>query len=198
VIAAGVLIAIAIVLLAVSGALSTSSHRSPNANNSRLNKPKLPHAPTTKTFADSKLGVSFAYPASWTPHALTGTPAGELVAADFGTGTGAAETQCALIFLRNAGPASSSQQAQIAYVRGQTVYEASRAKHYKVLAIEAEQGANIAGVGVLATADVEGRHVGFFFRGRDVYAFQCVTSAGELTQVDQQAFRPLLASVRIG
>ena len=200
VIAAGALIAIAIVLLAVSGALSTSSHRSPNANNSRLNKPKpkLPPAPTTKTFADSKLGVSFAYPASWIPHALTGIPAADFKVADFGTGTGTAGTECALVILRGGGPASSSQQAQIAYVRGQTVYEASRAKHYKVLAIEAEQGVNIAGVGLLSIDDAEGDHIAFFFRGRDIYFFVCTTPPGELTQVDQQAFQPLIASFRLG
>jgi hypothetical protein len=121
-----------------------------------------------------------------------------LVAADFGTGTGAAETQCALIFLRNAGPASSSQQAQIAYVRAQAANEASRAKHYKVLAIEAEQGVNIAGVGLLSIDDAEGDHIAFFFRGRDIYFFVCTTPPGELTQVDQQAFQPLIASFRLG
>ncbi len=199
-IAAGALIAIAIVLLAVSGALSTSSHRSPNANNSRLNKPKpkLPPAPTTKTFADSKLGVSFAYPASWIPHALTGIPAADFKVADFGTGTGTAGTECALVILRGGGPASSSQQAQIAYVRAQAANEASRAKHYKVLAIEAEQGVNIAGVGLLSIDDAEGDHIAFFFRGRDIYFFVCTTPPGELTQVDQQAFQPLIASFRLG
>ena len=197
VIAAGTLIVIAFVLLAVSGALSSSSHRSPNANNSRLNKPKPLPAPTTKTFADSKLGLSFAYPASWIPHMLTGT-ADRIVVADFGTGTGAAVTECALVILRGGAPASSSQQAQIAYVRAQAANEASRAKHYKVLHIEAEQGVNIAGVGLLSIDDALGDHIAFFFRGRDIYFFVCTTPPAELTQVDQQAFQPLIASFRLG
>lgn len=198
VIAAGTLIAIAIVLLAVSGAFSSSSHRSPNASNSRLDKPKPLPAPTTKTFADSKLGLSFAYPASWIPHTLTGIPAADFEVADFGTGTGAAVTECALVILRGGAPASSSQQAQIAYVRAQAANEASRAKHYKVLDIQAEQGVNIAGVGLLSIDDALGDHLAFFFRGRDIYFFACTTPPAELTQVDQQAFRPLIASFRLG
>lgn len=197
-IAAGTLIAIAIVLLAVSGAFSSSSHRSPNASNSRLDKPKPLPAPTTKTFADSKLGLSFAYPASWIPHTLTGIPAADFEVADFGTGTGAAVTECALVILRGGAPASSSQQAQIAYVRAQAANEASRAKHYKVLDIQAEQGVNIAGVGLLSIDDALGDHLAFFFRGRDIYFFACTTPPAELTQVDQQAFRPLIASFRLG
>ena len=197
VIAAGTLIVIAFVLLAVSGAFSSSSHRSPNANNSRLNKPKPLPAPTTKTFADSKLGLSFAYPASWIPLTLAGT-VDTIVVADFGTGTGAAETRCALLRELGFGPAFSSQQAQIAYVRGRAAHAASLAKHYKVLDIEAEQGGNIAGVGLLSIDDALGDHIAFFFRGRDLYVFDCITPAAELTQVDQQAFRPLIASFRLG
>ena len=95
-IAAGVLIAIAIAVLAASGAFSTSSHRSNSARNSASNKPKLPPAPTTKTFADSRLGVSFAYPANWNPLTLAGSSSIKVLT-DVGTGTGAAETRCALL-----------------------------------------------------------------------------------------------------
>jgi hypothetical protein len=136
--------------------------------------------------------VAFSYPASW--HALTLKGA----AADFGTGTGAAETRCALVIDRGVGPANGSQEAQFAYVRQRSAAGASKAKHYELRAIQAEQGANITGVGLVRVADGQGGHLGFFFFGRDVYAFDCITPAATLDQVDQQAFRPLLASVRIG
>jgi hypothetical protein len=192
-----VLIAIAIAMLAASGAFNTSSHRSNSANNSASNKPKPPRAPTTKTFADSKLGVSFAYPASWNPLTLAGS-ASIKVLTDFGTGTGAAETRCALLLEPGFGRAFSSQQAQIAYVRGRAASAARQAKHYEVLDIKAEQAANIAGVGLLAIADPRGYHTAYFFRDRDAYVFDCIAPAAELSQVDQQAFRPLIASLRVG
>jgi hypothetical protein len=75
---------------------------------------------------------------------------------------------------------------------------ASQAKHYEVLAIEAQQAANISGVGLLRIDNGQGGHIGFFFRGRNIYVFDCITPAAQLTQVDQQNFQPLLASVRIG
>jgi hypothetical protein len=56
---------------------------------------------------------------------------------------------------------------------------------------------NITGVGLIRVADGQGGHLGFFFRGRDVYVFDCITPAASLQQVDRQAFAPLLASVAI-
>ena len=196
VIAAGVLIAIAIAVLAASGAFSTSSHRSNSARNNASNKPKLPPAPTTKTFADSRLGVSFAYPANWNPLTLAGSSSIKVLT-DVGTGTGAAETRCALLLEPGFGRAFSSQQAQIAYVRGRAAFAARQAQHYEVLDIKAEQAANIAGVGLLATADPRGYHTAYFFRDRDAYVLDCIAPAAELNQVDQQAFRPLIASFRV-
>ena len=99
---------------------------------------------------------------------------------------------------RGAGPASSSQEARFAFVRARSALAAAATKHYELRAIQAEQGANVAGVGLIRVAGGQGGHLGFFFRGRDVYVFDCITPAASLAQVDQQAFRPLLASVRIG
>ena len=109
------------------------------------------------------------------------------------------ETRCALEIERGAGPANSgSQQAQLAFVRGRSAFAARTVKNYRVRAIQAEQGANIAGVGLIRVANGQGGHLGFFFKGRDVYIFDCITPAASLDQIDRQAFVPLLASVRIG
>ena len=192
---------VAVIALAASGAFSSSSSHSSTSTGTRSTQstPSATSAPATtattpatKTFSDPKLGISFAYPASWNQLTLAGT------IATFGIGTGAAQTACGLISLPNQGPASSSQEAQSAYVRGETAFAASRTKGFKVLAIEAEQGANITGVGYTATSSGDGYHRAFFFRGRNVYVVSCVTPPAELTQVDQQVFEPLLASVMIG
>jgi hypothetical protein len=149
-------------------------------------------APTTKTYTNPGLGVSFAYPAGWQALSLQGSPA------DFGIGSGTNETRCALVIERGAGPASASQEAQFAFVRERSADAARTVKHYQLRAIQAEQAANIAGVGLVRVSDGQGGHLGFFFRGRDVYAFDCITPAASLDRVDRQEFEPLLASVRIG
>jgi predicted Ser/Thr protein kinase len=196
---AGALIAAGVAGLLVSGALrghtttttsTTTPITMPTGGTATIST--VPPAPTTKAFVNPKAGVSFTYPASWSPLTLSGT----LV--DFGTGTGASETRCAVEIERGTGPASRSQQAQIAFVRERSAFAARQAKHYKVIAIEALQAANIAGIGLLRTADQQGGDIGFFFRGRDVYIFDCITPSATLSHVDQQAFRPLYASVRIG
>jgi len=188
---AGAVVVIAALALAASGAFSSGGHHT-TTSTTTATTPKPPAAPTTKTFTDLKLGISFAYPASWQPLTLSGT------VADFGTNPGPSETRCALVWERGVGPASSSQQAQLAYVRMRSAFAASLAKHYEVLAIEAQPGANVAGIGLLRIDDTQGGHIGFFFQGRDIYVFDCITPAATLTQVDQRYFQPLLASVRIG
>jgi hypothetical protein len=189
--AGGALVLIVAAVLAASGVLGSSSHHRKVIAQRRATTPLAP-APTTKTYANSRLGVSFTYPASWQPLVLQGSPA------DFGIGTGATETRCALEIEHGTGPATSSQKARFAFVRARAAYAARVAKHYELRAIEAEQGANITGVGLIRVANAQGGHLGFFFRGREVYVFDCVTPASSLDQVDRQAFAPLLASVRIG
>jgi hypothetical protein len=199
---AAVLAAVVVLALVVTGAFSSShspkiiTTTSTNATTSSTNvttpKPAPAPAPTTMTFTDLKHGVSFVYPAAWERLRLSG------VLADFGINPGRSETRCALVFEPGAGPASRSQQAQLAYVRARSAVAASQAKHYEVLAIEAQQAANISGVGLLRIDNGQGGHIGFFFRGRNIYVFDCITPAAQLTQVDQQNFQPLLASVRIG
>jgi serine/threonine protein kinase len=184
------LVVLLIAVLAVSGVLGSSGHPSKVPTQPARTTPTAP-APTTKTYANSALGVSFSYPASWQALSLQGSPA------DFGIGSGAAETRCALEIERGAGPANSSQEAQFAFVRARSALAASSSKHYELRAIQAEPNANIAGVGLIRVADGQGGHLGFFFRGRDVYIFDCITAAASLDQVDRQAFAPLLASVRI-
>ena len=183
-------VALVLVLLAVGlggGTGSRSTSGSTGASSS-------PSPPAMRQYANAKLGVSFSYPASWTPLTLAGA------IADFGTNTqsAATETRCALVLDRGAGPSDNTQESQFAYVRARSAAAARAAKHYELRAIQAEQAQNILGVGLLRVADGQGGHLGFFFRGRDVYEFDCITPAATLDQVDQQAFRPLLASVRIG
>lgn len=188
---AGALVVIVAVVLVVSGVLGSSSNHRKVTTHGGTTTPSVPAA-TTKTYANARLGVSFAYPASWQALLLQGAPA------DFGIGTGASETRCALEIEPGAGPANSSQEAQLAFVRARSALAARTVKQYHVRAIQAEQGGNIAGVGLIRVADGQGGHLGFFFRGRDVYVFDCITPAASLDQVDRQAFGPLLASVRIG
>lgn len=189
--AGGALVVIVAAVLAAGGVFGSSSHHRKVIAQARPTTPLAP-ATTTKTYANSRLGVSFAYPASWQPLLLQGSPA------DFGIGTGASETRCALVIEHGTGPATSSQEARFAFVRARSADAARVAKHYELRAIEAEQGANVTGVGLIRVANAQGGHLGFFFRGRDVYVFDCITPAASLDQVDRQAFAPLLASVRIG
>jgi hypothetical protein len=188
--AGGALLVIVIGVLAAAGVFGSSSH------GTKRSPPPAPKrtapAPTTKTYANSAIGVTFSYPASWQPLRLQGSPA------DFGIETSTAETRCALVIERGAGPASSSQESQFAFVRSRSASAARTAKHYELRAIQAEQGVNVNGVGLIRVDDGQGAHLGFFFRGRDVYVFDCITPAASLVQVDRQAFVPLLASVRIG
>jgi predicted Ser/Thr protein kinase len=190
----GALAVLVTLVLAVSGVFGSSGHPAKvttHAPGSTPPKTTVP-APSTKAYTNAALGVSFAYPASWQPLSLKGSPA------DFGIGSGDGETRCALVIERGAGPARSSQEAQFAFVRARSASAAGTVKHYQLRAIQAEQGANIAGVGLIRVADQQGGHLGFFFRGRDVYTFDCITPAARLAQVDRQEFAPLLASVRIG
>jgi len=194
---AGALIVAVVAVLLLSGALSSNATSTTTSTTTPTTTPTAttttaPPAPTTKSFASAKTGLRFSYPASWSPLTLSGT------IADFGITNGAGETRCAAEVERGTGPGGNSQQAQIAFVRQRSAYASHQAKHYKVLAIQAEQGVNIAGIGLVRTSDAQGGHIGFFFRGRDVYIFDCITPAAKLSQVDQQAFRPLLASVRVG
>ena len=198
-ITAGGVIAVAVIVLVASGVFSSSgTHDFAATSSSRSTQTNPPTTATTATtaatkmFTDRKLGVSFAYPANWNQLTESQT------VADFGIGAGAAQTACALVFLPSQGPASRSQEARLGYVRGQTAFAATKNHGFHVLAIQAEQGANIAGVGYLATSDAEDYHAAFFFAGRNVYVISCITPPGELTQVDQQAFQPLIASVTIG
>jgi Protein kinase domain len=201
---AGTLVVIAAVALLASGAFSGSSASHSTGTGAvtppattPATTPTTATAPTTKTFTDLKHGISFAYPASWQPRTLGGSTAAAFVVTDFGTGTGAGATYCALIFLPNAkGPANSSQPARFAFVRARAFI--GDTKPYKVLSIQADPGANITGVGYIATAGSEGEHISFFFSGRNIYAFQCITPAAQLSQVQQQTFQPLLSSVQIG
>jgi serine/threonine protein kinase len=191
VLAGGALVVIASAVLVVSGVFGSSTQRPNVTTQAKKTGPPI-SAPTTKSYANANVGVSFSYPSSWQALSLQGSPA------DFGIGTGATETRCALEIERSAGPASNSQEAQFAFVRARSASAAQTVKHYELRAIQAEQGANITGVGLIRIADGQGGHLGFFFRGRDVYVFDCITAAASLDQVDRQAFVPLLASVRIG
>ena len=187
----GALVVAVIAVLAVSGVFGSSGHPAKPTVQRPRTKPTVP-APTTKTYTNSKIGVSFVYPARWQPLSLQGSPA------DFGIGSGAKETRCALVIERGVGPANGTQEAQFAFVRARSAFAASTVKHYQLRAIQAEQGANIAGVGLIRISNGQGGHLGFFFRGRDVFVFDCITPAVSLDQVDRQEFEPLLASVRIG
>ncbi len=190
-VAGAALAAIVIAALAIGGVFGSNGHHPAVPTNARKTTP--PRAPTTKTYASSRLGVSFSYPASWSALTLKGSPA------DFGTTSGAGETRCALEIERGVAPASGSQESQFAFVRGRSALAARQARHYVLHAIQAEQAANITGVALIRIADGQGAHLGFFFKGRDVYIFDCITSnAANLDQVDRRDFVPLLASVRIG
>ena len=121
--------------------------------------------------------MSFSYPATWEALNLPGA------AADFGIDAGTDhETRCALEIERGAGPASTSQEAQFAFVRDRSASAARTAKHYELRSIQAEPAQNITGVGLIRVADTQGGHLGFFFRGRDVYIFDCITPAAALTR----------------
>jgi hypothetical protein len=180
-------------LLAIGGAFSSgASHRSSTAS-ARSGSSPATSSPAASSYSNPGIGVSFSYPSSWHALTLAGT------VADFGVNNGtAAETRCLLEIQRGAGPSSNTQEAQFTFVRARSAQGARVAKHYQLRAIQAEQGANVTGVGLIRVADGQGGHLGFFFRGRDVYVFDCITPAASLDQVDQQDFRPLLASVRLG
>lgn len=184
--AGGALVLIAIVAVIVSGAFggSSSQHRTVTI--------RTTPTPTVKTYRNASLGVSFNYPASWRPLTLQGSPA------DFGIGADSNdETRCALEIERGAGPASASQEAQFAFVRDRSASAARTVTHYELRSIQAEPAQNITGVGLIRIAGTEGGHLGFFFRGRDVYIFDCITPAARLDQVSQEQFEPLLRSVSI-
>lgn len=186
--ALGGLAAAAILVLIVSGAPGgTSSHRPRTPT-----RTPTPRAAATKTYSNARLGVSFSYPASWHAFSLKGSPA------DFGIATGVSETRCALLIERGAAPGVSSQESQFAFVRSRSASAARTSQHYELRAIQADKAVNITGVGLIRIADGLGAHIGFFFRGADVYLFDCITPATQLDQVDKQQFEPLLASVRIG
>jgi serine/threonine protein kinase len=68
-------------------------------------------------------------------------------------------------------------------------------KQYQLRAIQAEPAVDTTGVGPIRVADGQGGHLGFFFHGRDVYIFDCITPAAKLDQVSSQKFEPLLRSV---
>jgi len=123
VIAALGLVAVVVMVLVLSGAFSSAAHHTttaPVASTATRTSTTTttPPNPTTKTYANAQVGISFAYPAIWQP---LGNSTSDTVAA-FGTGPGgtlteANNTGCQLLFYRGAGPASSSQQARIAFVR---------------------------------------------------------------------------------
>jgi hypothetical protein len=183
----GGLVLIAIVAVLVSGALGGSSGDHPHTVTVRTTP-----TPTVKTYRNASLGISFSYPASWEPLTLQGSPA------DFGIDSGTNhETRCALEIERGAGPASASQEAQFAFVRDRSASAAKTVKHYELRSIQAEPAQNITGVGLIRVSDTQGGHLGFFFRGRDVYIFDCITPAAQLDQVSAEQFEPLLRSVSI-
>jgi predicted Ser/Thr protein kinase len=189
---AAALIAVALAVIAISGAFGGSGHPAAKTRRGGSTTPTTPPAPTTKNYANAAVGISFSYPASWQALNLKGA------VVDLGIGNGTpAETRCAVVLERGAGPASSSQEARFAYVRQASANGARAHRHYVIRAIQTEQGANTLGVGLVRVADTQGGHLGFFFRGRDVIVFDCVTAAGILDRVDQQYFRPLLATVTI-
>ncbi len=181
----GVLALGAIAAVLLSGAFGGSSGRTVTA--------RTTPTPAVKTYRNASLGVSFSYPSSWEALTLQGSPA------DFGTGAGTPnETRCALEIERGAGPADPSQLSQFAFVRDRSASAARTVAHYEVRSIQAEPAQNITGVGLIRVAGTQGGHLGFFFRGRDVYIFDCITPAARLDQVSREAFEPLLRSVRIG
>ena len=183
----GGLALIAVVAVLVSGALGGSGGGHPHTVTVRTTP-----TPTVKTYRNASLGVSFSYPASWEPLTLKGSPA------DFGINAGTDhETRCALEIERGAGPANSSQLSQFAFVRDRSASAARTVKHYEVRSIQAEPAQNITGVGLVRISDTQGGHLGFFFRGRDVYIFDCITPAAQLDQVSRNQFEPLLRSVSI-
>lgn len=193
-IAGAAILVLALAIFGASAAFSGGgSHRPKTA---AAGKPSAPSAPATKSYSIPSKGVSFSYPASWVR--LTGLSAPNVVA-DVGINNQAAATttRCALLIQRGAAP-SNSQEAQFAYVRARSADGAHSFKHYELRAIQSEQGANISGAGLVRVGDAQGAHLAFFFRGRDIYLFDCITPAAGLTQVDQQDFRPLLASLRVG
>ncbi len=191
--AAAAVIAVALALVAATGSFSGGSASRPSKAR-RASTSSVPSVPATRQYSNRKLGISFSYPASWRALTLAGT------VADFGVNnaTAAGETRCAVVIDRGTGPASNSQEAEFAYVRARSAAAASTYKHYTLRAIQAEQGANITGVGLIRVADGHGGHLAYFFLGRDMYLFDCITPAATLDHVDQQDFRPLLASVRVG
>ncbi len=193
---ATVVVVIALGVLLVSGAFGggNSKHSTSAAVGTQsVPRPTQPTAPATKTYVNNAAGVSFSYPASWQRLTLAGT----LV--DLGTGgSSATETRCAVVIDRGVAPADNTQEAEFAYVRARSATAARAVKHYEIRSIETQPAANITGVGLVRIAGAQGGHLGFFFRGRDVYTFDCITPATSLDSVDQQAFQPLLASVRIG
>ncbi len=187
----------AILALALLGAgVAFSGGGSQRPKTTATGKRSAPSAPATKSYAIPSKGVSFSYPASWIR--LTGLSDPDVVA-DVGINnqSAATTTRCALLIQRGAAP-RNSQEAQFAYVRASSAAGARSYKHYELRAIQSEQAVNISGVGLVRVGDGQGAHLGFFFRGRDIYLFDCVTPAAGLTQVDQQDFRPLLASLRVG
>jgi predicted Ser/Thr protein kinase len=186
-----VLIVAAILAVSLSGGSSGSSGNHPKRTRTTPVK-RPPRGPGTKAYTNTQIGISFRYPANWQPLTLKGSPA------DFGTGnTAATETRCALDVDTSGGP-GETQEAQFAYVRKLSAHADHVYKHYELRAIQAEQGQNITGVGLLRVADGQGGHLGFFFRGRAVYTFDCITPAASLDQVDRQDFEPLFASLRVG
>jgi predicted Ser/Thr protein kinase len=190
--AAGAVLVVAAAVGAATGAFSGGNANRPSGPQSARTSSVLA-PPPTRQYSNPKLGVSFSYPASWQALTLAGA------VADFGinNATAAGETRCALLIDRGSAP-GTSQEAQFAYVRQRSASAASTYKHYTLRAIQAEQGVNIKGVGLIRVADGRGGHLVYFFRGRDMYLFDCITPAATLDKVDQQDFRPLLASVRVG
>ena len=181
----GGLVLIALVVVVVSGAFGGSGGDHPHTVTVHTT-PTL----TMKTYQNASLGISFSYPASWEPLTLQGSPA------DFGIDAGTNhETRCALEIERGAGPANSSQLSQFAFVRDRSASAARTVKHYEVRSIQAEPAHNITGVGLVRVSGTQGGHLGFFFRGRDVYIFDCITPAAQLDRVSAEQFEPLLRSV---
>jgi hypothetical protein len=193
-IAGTAILALALAIVGAGAAFSGGGGHRPKTT--AAGKPSAPSAPATTSYSIPSKGVSFSYPTSWVR--LTELSASNVVA-DVGINNRAAATttRCALLIQRGAAP-SNSQEAQFAYVRARSADGARSYKHYELRAIQSEQGANISGVGLVRVGDAQGAHLAFFFRGRDIYLFDCITPAAGLTQVDQKDFRPLLASLRVG
>ncbi len=181
----GALVLVVIIVVLLSGALGGSKQRTVTV--------RTTPTPTVRTYRNARAGISFSYPSSWEALTLPDS------VADFGIGAGTNhETRCALELERGVGPASSSQLAQFAFVRDRSASAARQTKHYEVRAIQAEPAQNTTGVGLIRIAGTQGGHLGFFFRGRDVFIFDCITPAAGLDQVSREQFEPLLRSVRFG